>query len=170
MLFRLTLLLISIFSLASCGESIPAKELAAKGITVLNKNERANVILYREAKALSGGVRVTYDNQIAGYLYDGTHIPMTLSEGRHNFTVDLPATLGKCDIFIDVNSNEIIFLEVKQKSAVASLLFGGIIGSEIGSAIESGRTSCTGSFYINRVSSDTGNTAISKTKISTFAD
>lgn len=165
---KLLVTLLAGLFLTGCGETISTKQIESKGIIVTQDQSKTNVILFRLPKALSGGVRVSINGDPIGYLNAGDHIGLSMPEGTQNIAVDLPATLGKCDVDINVSNAKPTYVEVKQKSLANSLIFGGIIGSEVGSAIESGRNTCTGSFFIEPVSTEDGKKGIEATQKSNF--
>jgi hypothetical protein len=165
---KLLVTLLAGLFLTGCGETISTKQIESKGIVVTQDESKANVILFRLPRALSGGVRVSINGDPIGYLNAGDHIGLSMPEGTQNIAVDLPATLGKCDVNINVSNAKPTYVEVKQKSLANSLIFGGIIGSEIGSAVESGRNTCTGSFFINPVTVEDGKKGIEATQKSYF--
>jgi len=165
---KLLVTLLAGLFLTGCGGTISTKQIESKGIVVTQDESKANVILFRLPRALSGGVRVSINGDPIGYLNAGDHIGLSMPEGTQNIAVDLPATLGKCDVNINVSNAKPTYVEVKQKSLANSLIFGGIIGSEVGSAFESGRNTCTGSFFINPVTVEDGKKGIEATQKSYF--
>jgi len=165
------LLLLMVSFIASCGNSIPKKELEAKGIIYGDGND-ANVIVYRVSSIFGVGeaTRVNFNGKNIGYLYSGNRADLKLPIGKHTFVVDVPATLGKCDITFTIKEGQKIYFQVEPLGAITGLFVGGVIGKQIASAIESNRQECSGGYQINPISEANAREELSKTKLTGFSD
>jgi hypothetical protein len=135
--------------ISGCAATGPTFQEASQTFSKINSNIRLVIFRTKEsgiASARTASLKID-GTQVGGVQYGGFTV-VHAQPGNHQLTVDLPDTLGKCDINIEIDSSNEYYFEIKPR--VESLGFGLIptLIAKGDQAWSPTAKNCKGSFYI----------------------
>lgn len=156
----------TVLLLGGCASTPVGSDLGQPGVSQVASKSDANVILFRKKQfmGMGAGSRLKINGTEVGYIAPATHVALKMPAGKYKFEVDSKATLGVCELTVDISPDAKTYLEVKRLGGTANLLLGGVIGSKIASDIESDRDNCSGTWQINELEESEASELIAETE------
>ena len=164
MRFGLLSIVIAIF-LTGCATARGPTYPAYKSKTASIPDDQARLTVFRRRAGLAAAarsVRLKLDSAEIGSLDVNGFFSFDAVPGEHTLSVDLPDTIGTCDLPISIQAGEEYFYEVKHR--IGSIV-GGVLLGYLGQAIEYAGKQCGGSFSIEPVEEAYANSILPRLRL-----